>query len=200
MRSTLIAPEFETFPDRYRWSVEACYRLMEIGVLEGRFEVLDGEVVSKMGQNPPHYFAISRLTLWANAVFGDEFVRIQGPITLPAPDGVYSEPEPDVALLSKPSTDYANRHPGPADLRLVIEVSDTTLRTDLVLKARLYARAEIAEYWVVDLTARQLHIHLKPTNGEYAVVTAHAETETVAPASCPESTIDVSSLLPPATI
>src|SRR5690349_13433865 len=73
MSGRLIAPELETFPNRYRWTVDACYRLKELGFLEGRFELIDGEAVNKMGQNPPHFFAIGRIAHWANAVFGDEF-------------------------------------------------------------------------------------------------------------------------------
>ncbi len=61
MSQNLIAPELEIFPNRYRWTVEACSRLVELGVLEGRYEVLDGEVISKMGQNPAHSNALKRL-------------------------------------------------------------------------------------------------------------------------------------------
>jgi len=71
------------------------------------------------------------------------------------------------------------------------------LRTDLVVKAGLYARAGIAEYWVLDLNARQLHIHRAPANGEYTAVTVHDEAETVAFASRPETPIALADLLPP---
>jgi Uma2 family endonuclease len=197
MSHTLIAPEYELFPNRYRWTVTECYRMAEEGRLVGRYEILDGEVVSKMGQKPPHYLGISLLAHWVNRTFGDPFVRVQAPITLPAPDGDYSEPEPDVAVTHEPTTAYAGHHPGPEDLLLVAEVSDTTLRTDLIVKARLYARAGIAEYWTLDLNARQLYIHRDPANGEYAVVTVHAETETVTLAARPDAPIAIADLLPP---
>jgi len=173
--------------------------MAEEGRLVGRYEILDGEIVNKMGQKPTHYLSISLLTQWANRAFGDPFVRVQGPIALPAPDDEYSEPEPDVAVTYEPTTAYADRHPGPEDLLLVVEVSDTTLRSDLLVKARLYARAGIAEYWALDLNARQLYIHRTPAHGEYAVVSIHAETETVSPATRPDAPTVIANLLPPAT-
>jgi len=199
MSETLIPPEFELFPDRYRWSVAECTRMAEEGRLVGRYEILDGEVVSKTGQKPSHYLSISLLALWANRTFGDHFVRVQGPIALPAPDNEYSEPEPDVAVTREATTTYADHHPGPDDLLLVVEVSDTTLRSDLMVKARLYARAGITEYWVLDLNARQLYLHRDPLNGEYTMVTVHAENETVALIGSPDAPIEVMSLLPPTT-
>lgn len=197
MSETLIPPEYELFPNRYRWSVAECYRMLEEGRLVGRFEILDGQVVNKMGQKPAHYLSISLLTQWANSAFGDHFVRVQGPIALLAPDSEYSEPEPDVAITHRPTTTYLDHHPGPADLLLVVEVSDTTLRSDLMVKGRLYARAGIAEYWALDLSNRQLHIHRSPINGEYTEVTLHAETETVSLASRPNASAIVGDLLPP---
>src|SRR5260221_8801173 len=100
MSSTLIAPETETFPNRYRWTTEACYRLMDLGVLEGRFELLDGEIIDKMGQKPPHSTTLTRLVRSLDSVFKLDQVRIQSPISLRHPDDVYNEPEPDVAVTS----------------------------------------------------------------------------------------------------
>jgi Uma2 family endonuclease len=116
---------------------------------------------------------------------------------LPGIDGIYNEPEPDAAVTRGPENAYNGRHPGPDDLLLVVEISDTTVRTDLIVKARLYARAGIAEYWALDLNARQFHIHREPANGEYTAVTVHAETETVAFASRPEAPVAMADLLPP---
>ena len=197
MSRDLIEPESEIFPNRYRWRVEACYRLMDLGFLEGRFEILDGEVISKVGQKPPHRIAIILLVKWLHSLFDALHVQSEGPITLPVPDGVYSEPEPDIVVTREPTTVYVNRHPGPEDLLFVMEVSDTTLRTDLLVKARLYARAGIAEYWVLDLNARQIHVHREPADGEYRVVTLHAEGESIALAVRPNAPIAIANLLPP---
>jgi Uma2 family endonuclease len=194
---TLIAPEYELFPNRRRWSVAECYQMAEEGRLVGRYEVLDGEVVNKMGQKPPHFIGISLLARWANKVFGDERVRIQGPIALPAPDGEFSEPEPDLAVTIEPTIAYDGGHPGPADLLLVAEVSDASLLTDVVVKSRLYARAGIAEYWILDLAARGLHVHRAPVDGEYSSIIFHPETKTVSAAARPDAPVLIADLLPP---
>ena len=197
MSSTLIEPEMETFPNRYRWTTEACYRLRELGFLEGRYELLDGEIIDKMGQNPPHASTLTRVASIFARLFGFERIRIQSPITLPGSQGVHNEPEPDVAITREPEVSFGDRHPFPMELLLVIEVSDTTLQTDLLVKARLYARAGISEYWALDLTSRQLHIHKEPENGEYTSVTIHAETESAAPSERPDAFLKIRDMLPP---
>ncbi|MCW3053142.1 MAG: hypothetical protein JWN14_2312 [Chthonomonadales bacterium] len=199
MSQTLVAPELELFPNRYRWTVAACDRLTELGILEGHNEVLDGEIISKMGQNPAHSNALKRLMRLLASLYGLDVVWVQSPITLPAPDNIYNEPEPDVAVTHEAEDAYADKHPGPEDLRLVVEVSDTTLRTDLLVKTRLYARAGIPEYWILDLNARQLHIHREPVNGDYTVVNVHAETETVTLTTPPGASVTIADILPPVT-
>jgi Uma2 family endonuclease len=193
----LLTPEEETYPNRYRWSVEACYRLRDLGFLDGKFEVLDGEVVNKMGQKPPHRMAIILLAKWLGEAYGPLSVQTEGPIALEQPDSVYSEPEPDLAVTREPTTAYALRHPGPADVLLVVEVSDTTLRTDLLVKARLYARAGIGEYWALDLHGRCLHVHRDPSEGEYQSIEVVAEQSSVSPAGRPDASLQVGSLLAP---
>jgi Uma2 family endonuclease len=196
MSGALIDPELETFPNRYRWTVEACYRLMELGFLEGRFEVIDGEVINKMGQKPPHSVCLTRLYQILATLFGADHIRMQSPIELPGEDGIYTEPEPDVAITSDTAAAFEGRHPRPADLFLVVEVSDTTLRTDLVVKSRLYARVGIAEFWCVDLNQRKLHIHRQPIDGTYSVVTVHLDSDTVTVQTHPEAAIAVADLFP----
>jgi Uma2 family endonuclease len=84
-------------------------------------------------------------------------VRTQSPITLEQ-----SEPEPDVVVARGELRDYAQRHPGPVDLALVIEVADSTLEFDRQQKAIVYAAAKIPEYWIVNLVDRQLEVHREP--------------------------------------
>lgn len=197
MYSTLLAPEEESYPNRYRWTVEACYKLAEMGFLEGKFEILDGEVITKMGQKPPHAITLTRLMRVLVTLFGAEFLRIQAPITLAAPENTYTEPEPDAAVTRDTENAYTDRHPGPEDLLLVVEVSDTPLRTDTLVKARLYARVGIPEYWVLDLNSRRLHVHRDPVNDTYQTITLHTESESVTTLTRPESAVAVASLLPP---
>ncbi len=197
MSEALIAPEYELFPNRQRWTVAESYRLAEEGKIAGRFEVLDGELVSKMGQNPPHFRCTSLLAEWAAGVYGLKHVRVQGPIALPMPDGQYSEPEPDVAVTIQPGAAFEDHHPGATDLLLVVEISDSSLVTDQVVKGRLYARAGICEYWIVDLNSRRIHIHRDPANGMYNSVAIYTSSDVVSAAMRPEAKVTIANLLPP---
>ena len=106
-------------------------------------------------------------------------------------------------MTAQPITHYLDRHPGPADLLLVAEVSDTTLRFDLTTKAALYARAGIADYWIVNLIDRQLEVFrqpagdpAEPTSGRYGEQFVLSSEQTIAPLAATSGTIRVSQLLP----
>lgn len=184
-------------PERIRWTRADCARLLRSGVLEGeKYELLEGDLVRKV-KNRPHVLALARLLRWLNAVFGERYVQGQDPINVAPSDNRHNEPEPDAAVLARPVDDYPDAAPGPADLRLVVEVADATLRKDTVTKARLYARARIADYWVLDVAGRRLLVHRQPRAGRYASVVAYAEHEAVAPLAAPEHFARVADLLPP---
>jgi hypothetical protein len=123
--------------------------LIQTGILtEGdAVELLEGYVVLKMPRNPPHDGAIQRLQrrLFRLLPAGWD-MRIQSDVTLSD-----SEPEPDLAVARGDDTTYGARHPGPADVGLIVEVADSTLATDRTDKGRLYARAGVVIYWVVNL-------------------------------------------------
>jgi Uma2 family endonuclease len=188
----------EGTPNRKRWTRKECEFLVESDLLTGRYELIEGEVIFKMGQKPTHAFVIVRLMVWLSALFGGEYVRIQLPIDVADADNATNEPEPDAAVLAQPATAYLERNPGPADLLLVVEVSDTTLRFDLTTKALLYARAGIREYWVVDIAGRQILAHRNPTPQGYQETIAYAESESLTLLARPETAVQVASLLPPA--
>src|SRR5207248_2403399 len=116
----------EKAPQRKVWTRDEAARLTEI--LPGqRYELIEGELINKMGQKPPHAFLLALL----NTVLSQNFpgrVRVQLPIALPDPEGITSEPEPDVLVLKNSSPEFMRRHPGPHDIALLIEVSDTTIQ------------------------------------------------------------------------
>jgi Uma2 family endonuclease len=188
----------ETAPNRIRWTRQQCEAIREAGILTGRYELIDGEIISKMGQKPPHAYVVRLVMAWLARLFGVETVLIQSTIDLTAVSPQYDEPEPDAAVTAQPVTAYADHHPAPADLLLVVEVSDTTLRFDLRNKADLYARAGIREYWVVDLAGRQVFVHRQPAAGGYAEITAYSAEERIAPLTRPDDGVRVADLLPPA--
>ncbi len=183
-------------PNPVRWQRTQCEAIREAGVLTGRYELIDGVIVSKMGHTPPHAAAIGLFLEWLAATFGIQFVRVQLTIDVGAANPDYNEPEPDLAVSRHPVAAYSQRHPGPDDLLLVVEVSDSTLRFDRMTKASLYALAGIEEYWVLDLTGRRLLAHRRPAPDGYQEITAYGADESIAPAARPEAFVRVSDLLP----
>ncbi len=186
----------EPFVGRKRWTRDDCSMLERLGMLPNRYELIDGEVIEKVGQNLPHGTCVIKAILWLAGIFGGDFVRTQVTVEIAETDQATNRPEPDVFVLVKPAQEYT-RTPPASELRLIIEVSDTTLRDDLQVKAPLYARANVPEYWVLDVSSRQLFVHRNPMNGLYVLVNRHGEMESVATEAAPESLIQVSSLLPP---
>lgn len=185
-------------PNRKRMTREECNFLERGGFLTERYELLDGEIILKVGQNQPHAMSVSRLIFRLMGIFGPERVQMQTTIEVAAPDRETNRPEPDVMVFTRPDYELTGTR-SEADLLLVAEVSDTTLRDDLRTKAALYARAGIPEYWVLDVIGRRLIIHLSPADGQYTQVLAYTEEETVASQAAPQASVRIADLLPPVT-
>lgn len=185
-------------PARKRWTRQEYRRLYDLGLLVGRYELIDGEIIEKMPKNPPHRIALMLVAAWLEGVFGRLFVQTQDPVVLPVPRQNSTEPEPDFAVTQAPTTSYQSDNPGPQDLVLVGEVSDTTLAYDLNTKAMLYAASGIADYWVVDVVGRRIHVHRRPASDGYREIRIYGETEEVSTLAHPDSAVRVASLLPPA--
>src|SRR5205085_776518 len=98
-------------------------------------------------------------------------------------------------VTSRDLSHFQVSNPCPLDLRLVVEVSDTTLGFDLTTKARLYARAGIAEYWVLDIPGRRMVVHRDPQQAQYRLVAAYGEDESVARMAAPNSELHVRDVL-----
>ncbi len=171
-------------PPRKHWSRAECDALENAGLLNGeRLELIEGELISKMGKRRPHTITLTLVATWLVRVFGPEFVNQETPIDVAPEDNPTSEPQPDAIVLQRPHWEYRTSNPGSTDVRLLVEVSDSSLGFDLTKKARLYARAEIAEYWVFDLIARRLIVHRDPKGEQYQSTMAYGEQEAVAPLS-----------------
>ncbi len=98
-----------------------------------------------------------------------------------SPEDNPTKPEPDLVVLTRSFLETPPPRPKPSDSTLLVEVADTTLSFDLGPKAALYARAEIVDYWVLDVTGHRLIVHRRPSDGQYRDVMAYAEAESVAP-------------------
>ena len=183
-------------PDYYRWTREQYHRLIEAGFFDdGRVELLEGLIWDMAGQMTPHTTGIRLTQLSLEEVFAGTFeVRVQMPITLP--DG--TEPEPDVAVAPGTPFDYLEHHPGPDELLLAVEVSDSTLAKDRGLKLAAYAKAGIVECWIVNLVNRQLEVYRQPSPvGLYTDFKDYLPGQSVAPLNAPDKPIAVADLLPP---
>ena len=157
---TATAPAVPDMPI-YRLTVEQYLAMAEAGILteDDPVELLEGWLVQRMTKNPPHIVATGSLVDFIPPLLpGGWFLTIQDPIATPD-----SLPEPDVALIRGARRDYLQRRPKAADIALVVEVADTSLEQDRGLKKRLYARAGIVVYWIVNLVDEQIEVYSEPT-------------------------------------
>jgi hypothetical protein len=144
-----------------RWTVDEYHQLINAGVFahDEKFELLEGWIVPKISRNPPHDVSLDLTQeLLRSRLPSGWRLRIQSGITTSD-----SEPEPDIALVRGSAQDYSNRHPRPADIAAVIEIAESSLAEDRRDKARVYARARIATYWIINLIDSQLEVHTDPT-------------------------------------
>ena len=161
MTAAISSPTFrDPREPAFRLSVEKFDEMVRVGVLDedDAVELLEGLLISKMPTDPPHDVMVGVIPdALAKLLPAGWFTRAQATLALPD-----SRPEPDVAVARGQPFDYLTRHPGPADLALLIEVSDATLARDRGTKLRIYARAGIVEYWIVNLIDRQIEVHRSP--------------------------------------
>ena len=181
---------------RYRFTRRIYHALIEAGVFDenSRVELVQGDLVTMAAINPRHASAVDRLTnLLAAGVGRRAIVRVQNPFGI----GDDSEPEPDLQLL-KPDPDYyADRHPGPDEIYLAVEVSHTTVRYDREVKVPLYGKAGVAEMWLLDLNVNALEVYRTPSANGYDSMRRLKAGDQVSPLAFPDLILEVAALLPP---
>jgi Uma2 family endonuclease len=159
--ATLLQPPVGLPPRPARpLTVGEYHGLLRIGALTSGapFEFLEGWLIPKMSRNPAHDLALSLVNKVVSRVLPTEwFARVQSAITT-----ADSEPEPDVAVVLGPERRYLDHHPGPAEIGLVIEVADSSLPEDRGVKSRIYARAGIVEFWIVNVADRLVEVYTDP--------------------------------------
>jgi Uma2 family endonuclease len=181
---------------RKRFTREEFDRLIESGFFEGqRYELIDGELIDKMGQKPPHAFAIRLVHAWLLSVFKPNLIQVQLPIEASAADRRRSLPEPDLSVLAEDKPEFARRFARGDELLLAMEIADSTAGFDLSRKAVLYAAAGVPEYWVLDLQRRRLVVHREPSEAGYRLTRLFSESDTVTLENRTE-TVRVCDLLP----
>jgi len=141
-------------------SVPQYHQMIASGILtdDDKVELLEGILVAKMPKHPPHCNSVETiLEMLYGLHLSGYFIKSQNPITT-----ADSEPEPDVCIVRGARKDFSERHPGPSDSTVVIEVADSSVARDRGLKKRVYARAEVPVYWIVNLEQRQVEVYSQP--------------------------------------
>ena len=155
-------------------SVAQYHAMAAAGILEegAPIELLEGYLVEKMTKHPPHTVATKLMQAALSQLAPAHFhVGVQEPITLSD-----SEPEPDVVMVRGAIRDFAARHPGAAEVALVVEVADAALRRDRNAKRRIYARAGIPHYWIINLIGGCVETYSDPTGAGQQATYRHSAT------------------------
>jgi Uma2 family endonuclease len=194
----MATPVPATPPRNLLWTVDQFHYLGDLGMFEGRRAMLiDGVIVEEGAMNPPHRIALELSSEVLRTAFGAGWrVCVQMPLVL----GQSTDPEPDIAVVAGTARG-ATAHPTTA--ALVVEVADSSLRFDTTVKVAVYAAASIADYWVLDVNARQLLVFRDPraastaTHGHmYLTQRTLGPADGVAPLAAPGRTVSVADLLP----
>jgi Uma2 family endonuclease len=176
---------------RRLFTVDEYYEMARVGILkpDERVELLDGEIVAMNPIGSPHAWCVTRLMEVFAPLIGRIRVSLQNPLRL----GHRSEPEPDIVVVRHDSPE--DRHPGPTEALLVIEVADSSIRKDRRTKMPMYARAGIPEYWIVDLNRDRIEVYRDPVRARYRSVTILGRGDVVSPQFAPDLVVDVSTVL-----
>jgi hypothetical protein len=179
------------------WTAVEFNQIGDFGYFEGRRAVLIDGVILEWGQMPPpHAVGMELTAAEVRSAFGTGWVVRQ---RMPLHLSKWTDPMPDIAVIQGDIRDYAETHPAIA--ALVVEVADTSLEFDQTVKAELYAQAGFADYWVLDLSGRQLLV-FRDTHqiaaGKRTYRTLHklGPTDSVSPLAVPGASIRVADLLP----
>ena len=175
----------------FRFTADEYEQMIATGILteEDRVELLEGEIIAMSPIGDEHVFSLNSLAeLLFEQLKGRAIVSIQNPIRLDA----YSRPQPDIALWRRRSQ---RSLPGPEDVLLVVEISDSTLGSDRLIKLPLYARANISELWLVNLIDERIEVYRQPEESIYRSVQTAATGDSVSLLAFPDVVIPVDAIL-----
>ena len=167
-----------TNPTKYRLTVEQYYKMAEVGILgtEQRTELIEGEIIEMSAIGTKHAICVSNLSeLLTLRTIQIAHVRQQNPVHL----SDHSEPQPDIALVKRPSNLYVDCHPTCEDIFLLIEVSDSTLKYDREIKIPLYAKAGIPEVWIANIEAQIFEVYRLPSQDGYQKIQSYSKGEVI---------------------
>jgi Uma2 family endonuclease len=165
--ATPATPLLGIAPVLYRISVDEYDRMVEAGVFgDARIELIQGFLVKKMPKKPPHVITTIRVDQHLLRILPPGWhTRREAPVRIPN----FDEPEPDVAVVAGVLDDYSARHPGPAEVALIVEVSESTLAIDRGEKLSANAAGGIPVYWIVNLVDCRIEVYSAPGPAGYQV-------------------------------
>lgn len=184
-----------TTTDVRLWTVDEYHRMLETEILttDDRVQLIAGQIIQMSPQLPPHAATTQCASDYLRELIpGQAIIRVQLPITL-RPN---SEPEPDIAVVRINSRRYQDHHPIADDVYLLIEVAGTTLNSDRTFKSRIYAQANIPDYWVLDVNNRQIYVFRQPQEASYQQEIILKENNTISLLAFPEITVQVAQVFP----
>jgi Uma2 family endonuclease len=176
----------------FKWSIEQWHRLVETGVLanQNNVQLLEGEIVQMSPEGVAHSFVNRRIADYLRELLkGIAYISEGHPITLDN-----SEPQPDIAIVRLGEDIYSQHHPYPEDIYWLIEVSNSTLQFDQDTKAKIYARNNIPEYWIVDLINKKVIVYTSPKGNNYQQIEIY-QTGTIIAQAFPNINIELCELL-----
>jgi Uma2 family endonuclease len=179
---------------RHKLDVSQYHRMGEAGVFEGneRVELIEGEIVEMAPIGGAHAGTTNDLNQMLVVATGDRaLVTVGNPVRLDR----YNEPQPDFALLRRRADSYRSSHPTAADVLLLIEVADSSLRYDRKVKLPLYARHGVPELWIVDLEGGTVEVCREPRGDGYAAISHVAPGDVLEPALLPGVRIAVTDII-----
>ena len=184
----------QTEPRRFPITVEVYHFMAERGAFapDERVELLDGEIREMSPIGSAHANCVNLVTEFLNRILSGRYiVSIQNPIIL---DDL-SEPQPDLAVLNRREVPYRQSLPAAADVRLVIEVSDSTVAFDRYRKIPKYATAGIPESWLIDLESDHIEVHSQLNVDTYGSVRIYRRGDLVVSETLPELSVNVDEIL-----
>ncbi|MBS1251915.1 MAG: hypothetical protein MAG451_00949 [Anaerolineales bacterium] len=179
---------------RRTFTVDEYHQMIEAGVLteDDRVELLEGEIVGMTPIGSPHAACVKRLNhFFSDRVGNRALVSVQDPIQI----SEHSEPEPDAALLRPHPDFYAESHPKPEDVLLVVEVAESSVEYDRDRKIPAYGRAGIAEAWLVDLAGEVIEAYSDPSAHGYRKIRRLWRSDSLAPQVFPDLKVAVDDVL-----
>lgn len=181
--------------DRRIFTVNEYSRMSDAGILsqDDRVELIEGEIVRMSPIGSAHAACVDRIvnTSLVQLAAQGIIVRVQSPIVLDD----YSEPQPDISLLRPKSDFYAHEHPKPADVLMVIEVADSSVEIDRIVRVPLYARAGIPEVVIVVLTEGLVEFYAASAAGRYRRINVFRRGEYLDSESIPNFRISIDTIL-----